>query len=383
MSSVSGGRSSRWATPRPRATGRDGPNDQRPGAVGRDGQDGRRRTGRHRRHGRRRRSRPNRDGLGTTHHEAGTLRMGTDPAASVTTPDGRFHNVVNAYALGPALLPTIGSPNPMLSGVALARRLGDHLVTPLPSPALEDGFVWLFDGTAASFADWVQVGPGSMLVDEDEGVLMRSLALISACASSVNGVSVTSSSGCNSVSRLRATTRACSCASEIPGYLRPTSMTPGRSPTPLGSRSAPGFEIQIDDAHPPREPDRHRTGAVYDIPTADDRRTQRYSRGSALQPGRWNDYEITVSGQRTGSAQRSCDNRLHKRGSRPGRERRPGRRVGLHRFAAAHWPRFLPRRAHPRGGAARRQPDRWRPWTPTSSCHGMIWRATRRAASSP
>ena len=92
-----------------------------------------------------------RDGLGTTHHEAGTLWMGTDPARSVTTPDARFHNVVNAYALGPALLPTIGSPGPMLSGVALARRLGDHLVAPLPPPDLEDGFEWLFDGTAATF----------------------------------------------------------------------------------------------------------------------------------------------------------------------------------------------------------------------------------------
>ena len=107
-----------------------------------------------------------RDGLGTTHHEAGTLWMGTDPAASVTTSDGRFHHVVNAYAVGPALLPTIGSPNPMLSGVALARRLGDHLAAPAPPPTLEDGFVWLFDGTAASFGRWVQAGPGSMLLDE-------------------------------------------------------------------------------------------------------------------------------------------------------------------------------------------------------------------------
>ena len=58
----------------------------------------------------------NRDGLGTTHHEGGTLRMGVSPAASVTTPNARFHHVVNAYVAGPALLPTLGSPNPMLSG---------------------------------------------------------------------------------------------------------------------------------------------------------------------------------------------------------------------------------------------------------------------------
>ena len=112
-----------------------------------------------------------RDGLGTTHHEAGTLWMGTDPATSVTTPDARFHHVVNAYALGPALLPTIGSPGPMLSGMALARRLGDHLAAPPSPPDLEDGIAWLFDGTAASFGRWVQAGPGHMLLDEDEGVV--------------------------------------------------------------------------------------------------------------------------------------------------------------------------------------------------------------------
>src|SRR5437879_6988737 len=32
-----------------------------------------------------------RDPLGSTHHEAGTLRMGDDPATSVTDADCRFH----------------------------------------------------------------------------------------------------------------------------------------------------------------------------------------------------------------------------------------------------------------------------------------------------
>ena len=60
--------------------------------------------------------------------------MGTSPATSVTTPYGRVHHVVNAYVAGPALLPSIGSPNPMLSGIALARRLAEHLVAPSPAP---------------------------------------------------------------------------------------------------------------------------------------------------------------------------------------------------------------------------------------------------------
>ena len=66
---------------------------------------------------------PRRDGLGATHHEAGTLACGDNPAQSVTDADMRFHEVTNLYATGPAVFPTVGSPNPMLTGTALARRL--------------------------------------------------------------------------------------------------------------------------------------------------------------------------------------------------------------------------------------------------------------------
>ena len=86
-----------------------------------------------------------RDGLGTTHHEAGTLWMGDNPNTSVTNTDGRFHFVTNAYVAGPALFPTLGSPNPMLTGIALARRLGDRLGKPTPFVP-EAGFTALFDG---------------------------------------------------------------------------------------------------------------------------------------------------------------------------------------------------------------------------------------------
>jgi hypothetical protein len=101
-----------------------------------------------------------RDGLGTTHHEAGTLRMGDDPATSVTDANGRFHEVTNAYVIGPALFPTVGSPNPMLTGIALARRLGDHLIPEPPLPGPESGFSYLFDGSDAQFANWQMAGGG-------------------------------------------------------------------------------------------------------------------------------------------------------------------------------------------------------------------------------
>jgi len=89
-----------------------------------------------------------RDGMGTTHHEAGPLCMGTDPNTSVTDANGRFHFVTNAYAAGPCLFPTVGSPNPMLTGVALARRLADSMVLPPFTP--DPGFTMLFDGIDTS-----------------------------------------------------------------------------------------------------------------------------------------------------------------------------------------------------------------------------------------
>jgi GMC oxidoreductase len=59
------------------------------------------------------------DNLGTTHHEAGTLWMDPDPTKGVTDIWGRIHEVPNAWVAGPALFPSVGSPNPMLTGVAL------------------------------------------------------------------------------------------------------------------------------------------------------------------------------------------------------------------------------------------------------------------------
>jgi hypothetical protein len=99
-----------------------------------------------------------RDGLGTTHHETGTLWMGENPNTSVTNPTGRFHYVTNTYAVGPSIFPTIGSPNPMLTGVALARRLGDYLVP----PESVDGFIALFDGTTR--ANWQMAGRGNFAI---------------------------------------------------------------------------------------------------------------------------------------------------------------------------------------------------------------------------
>jgi hypothetical protein len=68
-------------------------------------------------------------GLGTTYHESGTLWMGSDPSSSVTNEVGRFHHVSNAYACDQSLFPTVGSANPVLTGLTLARRVAENIAS--------------------------------------------------------------------------------------------------------------------------------------------------------------------------------------------------------------------------------------------------------------
>jgi hypothetical protein len=223
--------------------------------------------------------------------------MGVSPTQSVTTPNARFHQVVNAYVAGPALLPTLGSPNPMLSGVALARRLAEHLVAPSAPPALEAGFAWLFDGTPATFALWQQAGPGRFDYDPIESVM-------TARPGPDIGLLFYSPVGFSDFV-LRLQFRLDSRGDNSGVFVR--SRDP-RQPPPVGINDPriagnpawlavdTGFEIQIDEAAQPDQADRHRTGAVYDVPIGAGPGSQAYSRGSALQPGEWNDYEIRVVG---------------------------------------------------------------------------------------
>jgi choline dehydrogenase-like flavoprotein len=78
------------------------------------------------------------DFLGTTHHEAGTLFMGSS-GSSITDTNGKFHNIDNAYVAGPALFPTLGSANPSLTALSLARRTAEAIVK-LQAPVTDAGF---------------------------------------------------------------------------------------------------------------------------------------------------------------------------------------------------------------------------------------------------
>ncbi len=61
-------------------------------------------------------------------HHMGTTRMADDPARGVVDRNCRMHEVDNLYVAGSSVFATSGYMNPTLTIVALALRLGDHLV---------------------------------------------------------------------------------------------------------------------------------------------------------------------------------------------------------------------------------------------------------------
>lgn len=228
----------------------------------------------------------NRDGLGTTHHEAGTLWMGTDPATSVTAEDGRFHYTDNLYAAGPCLFPSIGSPNPMLTGIALARRTGDRIMTP-PAFVADAGFEALFDGL--TFGDWrmstIRNQPGR---DDPGKFLIRRGALEAHPGTDLGLLWLARPTPLRYLLRLEWMMTAPDDNSGV--FIA--------FPDPEGQNYDNaayvgvnfGFEIQIDELARPDHALIHRTGAIYSFKGPTD--------GPLLvhPVGEWNQYEITVDG---------------------------------------------------------------------------------------
>jgi choline dehydrogenase-like flavoprotein len=60
-------------------------------------------------------------------HHIGTTRMHAEPAHGVVDAQGRVHSVPNLYVTGSSVFPTGGYANPMVTTVALALRLAEHL----------------------------------------------------------------------------------------------------------------------------------------------------------------------------------------------------------------------------------------------------------------
>lgn len=272
-----------------------------------------------------------RDDLGTTHHDAGTMRMGDTIADAVTNDFGRIHDTTNCYVAGPALFPTIGSPNPMLTGVALGRRTGDllnHNVLPGPdaivSPQPETGFRPLFDGTAASFSKWRLAGPagggmvhlnGEMVSYGDGGLRLFYYATETFGDFTLRlQFRMFDPARHNSGVFLRFPRPTLKLATNELEYRasHEAAFDPGN---PAWKPVIAGFEVQVDDnalgdstkdfygIRP--EPDglfKNRTGAIYKIQAGDriwhmndnEPTVQNYAQGPSLIPGVWFEYEIVV-----------------------------------------------------------------------------------------
>jgi choline dehydrogenase-like flavoprotein len=301
-----------------------------------------------------------RDGLGTTHHESGTLWMGDSVAASVTDGFGRVHDTTNCFVAGPAVIPRAGSPNPMLAGVALARRTADYLnhrhsapndaaallPRPAPFPGSGPGWTVLFDGSVDSYQRWVHITARAGASGEPAcDFRYVDGQLVSIGAGDFGLLVYGPEAFSNFVLRLQFRVFSADANSGIFVRIR----DPRRPlPEPIASRAAPdlmrsrtqpgnpltanlawtavhsGFEVQIDDrargdpskdfygrpetqAPPLRK---NRTGAVYRIPAGDpipwtggvDQELQRYQPGPLLVPRPWPDpagwyeYEIRAVG---------------------------------------------------------------------------------------
>jgi choline dehydrogenase-like flavoprotein len=228
---------------------------------------------------------PGHDGLGTTHHEAGTLRMDPDPTRGVTDAEGRFHYTENLYAAGPALFPSVGSPNPMLTGIALSRRTGDLIMAPSAFPG-DPGFQVLFDG--ASLGDWTMSTISNQPGRDDPGSFrVRRGVLEGRTGTDLGLLWLKRPTPQRYVLRLQWMMTAPDDNSGV-YFGFPDPRNEGYDNTAYVGVNF-GFEVQIDELARPDNAPIHRTSAIYGFKAPD------------LPPptrpvGEWNDFEITVDG---------------------------------------------------------------------------------------
>lgn len=272
-----------------------------------------------------------RDDLGTTHHDAGTLWMSKEAKDGVTDVFGCIHDTRNCYVSSPAIFPTVGSPNPMLTGIALSRRTADKLERDIlrKAPIITGGGGWrpLFDGTQQSVKSWRKVGPDGTGFAHLNGELVSygntGLALLYYAKEAFSDFT------------LKLQFRIFDRANHNSGVFVRFAAARMALPPILAARAAAegvdvnanvafrpvfsGFEIQIDDNargdqtkdfHGIRpEPDglwKNRTGAIYKIPAGDriwhqnrneDAWQQYDPSGPQLIENVWFEYEIDVRDQ--------------------------------------------------------------------------------------
>jgi len=216
-----------------------------------------------------------RDKLGTTHHESGTLWMG-DPGSSVTNVSGRFHNLTNAYVAGPALFPTMGSANPTLTALALAHRTAQAIVN-AATPAPNFTFRPLFNGTLDG---WQMAGAGGFNIIS--GNVLQSfggLGLLWYTREEFGDFELTLD------------WRVFKADGNSGVFIRFPALNSSNPGTDWQLAVSRGYEIQIDDSgfnpdtNTPGDP-LHQTGSIYAI--------QARSSLASKPTGQWNGYRITA-----------------------------------------------------------------------------------------
>jgi len=253
------------------------------------------------------------DGLGTTFHESGTLRMGDNPAASVVNPDGQFHFVTNLYAGDASVLPSCGSANPVINGVALRRRLARHLAPegdsalsglpvvqdPAQNPPARGTTVRLFDDQ--SLANWRMAGRGTFHVIDGalQSVPSFDLGLLWCTIPAPSDYRL----------ELEFFIRTFRTNSGV--FVRFANPDGAKNPdgtlfsNPAWAAVRTGFEAQIDNSGAPDGAAKHRTGAIYAVnypgDPAPDPAMPQATPGDFVNPQDalvtgWNQYRIEVQG---------------------------------------------------------------------------------------
>jgi choline dehydrogenase-like flavoprotein len=220
-----------------------------------------------------------RDGLGTTHHEAGTMWMGTDSNTSVTDVDGRFHHIANGYVAGPALFPALGSANPSLTALSLARKTALAIVR--QSLPVEPGFTPIGTGglsgwQMAGFGGFIELGANIIETVDGIGLLWFTQKQFTDFV-------------------LRVDWRASFPDDNSGVFIRFPALGNNDPANDWKLAVDQGYEIQIDDTgkNPDVTPNTfgdplHITGSVYKLAPATT---------LASKPlGQWNSYEITAQG---------------------------------------------------------------------------------------
>jgi hypothetical protein len=204
--------------------------------------------------------------------------MGTDPLTSVTDLEGRFHHRSNAYVAGPALFPAIGSANPSLTALTLARRTASAVVT--RAFQLQPGFRSVGNG---SLSGWQMAGTGAFI------------ELGANIIESVGGIGLlwfTAEEFDNFL--LHVEWRASDITDNSGVFIRFPALGAKDPANDWKLAVDQGYEIQIDDrginpdAGTSNDPF-HQTGAIYGIAAA--------SHLASKPVGQWNAFDIEARGQ--------------------------------------------------------------------------------------